>query len=104
MKRKLTDLQVELLCALLPQPLTAEHAAFQICRTPSAVGRIMGGLCRRGLAYQDLLSTGDGKYSYVVSKDGVEWVRNNRDRVFEVHRDLGFRNEETETIYTTLLG
>lgn len=97
--KRLSDAQVNLLCTLLPQPLTASHAAFQVGTSPQAVGRIMGGLCRRGLAYYDLLSGGE-KLSYVVSEKGVQWVLDNRARVEKVEREMGFTNEKIASIFT----
>lgn len=99
--KRLTDKQVELLCSLLPQPGTASDIAFQTDTTTSAATRVMHGLCKHLFVYADLLETGrGGDYSYIVTEAGIQWVRENRERVKRVHLALGFQSEEIDSIFT----
>lgn len=105
MNRKLPNKQVELLCTLLSRPLIPQDAAFQTCTSVSGATRTMNALSTKGLTFADGATTGAGAdYCWTVTPKGVEWVRENRARVEEVHLDLGFRLEDIASIYTHQLG
>ena len=96
----LTARQVEVLCTLLPRPLTPKNVALQVSGSTSAATRVCNTLCNKRLAYPDVPPFGeDGRVWFVVTSAGEAWVRDNRTRVEAVHRDLGFTPEEVASLW-----
>lgn len=90
----LSDMMVELLDVLVHSStsIQSSDAMWHIGTrgSPQGIGRTMGALSRRGLAWHDISDCGNeclGRYVYVASQAGERWIRHNWQRVLDVRRE-----------------